>query len=151
MSWVKRQPRAKNVTEFIPRNPGKYVGSWPILVRSSWERQFCQFVDCNPEIVEWSSEDIVIPYLDPFIQNKRRRYYPDFWIKTKNAERFIIEVKPSKDCRPPSPSKKKSHKTILTERKTYKMNMAKFEAATRYAQKMGMKFKIITEKELHGK
>jgi hypothetical protein len=147
-SWIKSK---RGIGEFIPKNTKKYVGSYPIIIRSGWERRFCTWVDVNQNIIEWSAEDIVIPYLDPIILNKKRRYYPDFWIKTKNNQRFIIEVKPLKDTRPPRASKKKSRKTILTEQKTYKMNLAKFKAAKQYADKMGMTFKIITEKELFGK
>ena len=114
---------------------------------------FWQWVDVNDNIIQWSSEGTMIKYLDPLqpMTNRTRRYFPDFWIKTKNHEEFLIEIKPYKETIPPKVTKKKSKKTILTERKTWEINKAKFQAAKRYCQKMGMKFKILTEKELFRK
>jgi hypothetical protein len=145
---IKQHRRGKNVTEYIPKNPKKYVGKYPILCRSKWERMFCQWVDVNKNIVEWSSENIQISYLD---NNKPRRYYPDFYVMTNTGERWIVEIKPEREIHPPRNSKKKSLKTIQTEQRTYQRNMAKFKAANLYAKKMGMSFKILTEKQLFKK
>ena len=147
---MRKKRRYPKLTEFIPRNVKKYVGTWPIVIRSKWERKFCRIIDTNPDIIEWSSEDVVIKYLDPSKLNKVRRYYPDFWFKTKDLKQFIVEIKPLRETRPPRASKKKSRLTILNEQKTFKTNMAKFEAAKRWCDKMNMTFKIITEKELYG-
>ena len=151
MSWIKKHN--KNTSEFILINTTKYVGKWPILCRSQWERMFCQFLDMNKNVVAWSSENIVIRYLDPLFpgSNKTRRYYPDFWFKNFQGEQYIIEVKPLKETKPPVQSKRKSYKTILTEQRTWETNKAKFKAAEQYAQKMGMKFLIMTERELFNK
>ena len=137
------------ITKFIPRNPEKYVGKYPIVCRSSWERNFAQWLDCQKQILEWSSEGITIAYFDP-VYKRMRRYFPDFYMKTKKGK-FIIEVKPYKETIPPRKSKKKSRKTIITEHNTYKRNQAKFEAAEKFAADYGMKFKIYTEKELYRK
>jgi hypothetical protein len=136
-------------TKFVPQNPGKYVGKYPIVCRSSWERNFAQWLDCQKQVLEWSSEGIIITYFDP-VFGKMRRYFPDFYMKTK-AGKFIIEIKPYKETIPPRKSKKKSRKTVITEQNTYKRNQAKFEAAERFAENIGMTFKIYTERELYKK
>lgn len=68
----------KNTSEFVPKNPRKYIGRYPILARSSWERMFAQWLDLQESIIKWSSESIQIRYFDP-VQQKIRRYYPDFF------------------------------------------------------------------------
>ena len=143
----------KNVGQYIPRNPTKYVGQYPIIVRSSWERKFCQWLDANLTVFEWSSENIAIPYYDP-VMMKRRRYFPDFWMKIKNrddsVDKYIIEIKPHKECVPPKKGRKKPS-TLRLQEATYLTNQAKFKAATDYCHKLGYKFKILTEKELFNK
>lgn len=138
----------------MPRNPQKYVGRYPIIARSSWEYSFMQWLDNNPCVMEWSSESIFIVYYDP-VQSRRRRYFPDFYALIKSSDgklqQYIIEIKPAKETRPPSIKGKKNHKTLLYENKTYATNVAKWNAAIKWCQKMGMNFKIITEKELFGK
>jgi len=74
-----KRVKGKNVSKYSPVNIKKYKGQVPIIVRSSWERMFCQWADMNPNIIEWSSESITIKYFDP-VQKKLRRYYPDFLI-----------------------------------------------------------------------
>ena len=39
------------------------------------------FCDNNPSILQWGSEEIIIPYRAP--DGKVRRYYPDFYIKVR--------------------------------------------------------------------
>lgn len=131
---------------FTPKFPEKYKGKYPIIIRSEWERLFAQYLDRNNSVIEWSSESIVIPYQDP-INGRKRRYYPDFFFKT-DKDKFLIEIKPHKEIIPPKKSKKKSKKTMIYETKTYRINYAKFNAASDFCKKMGYKFKIITEKEL---
>ena len=47
---------------FKPRNPGKYKGDPSnIIYRSSWEKKFMLWCDCNLNVLEWGSEEIVIP------------------------------------------------------------------------------------------
>ena len=70
------------------------------------------YCDNNPNIIEWGSEEIIIPYRSP-VDRKVHRYFPDFYIKyrTSNGEvkREIIEVKPKSQCFPPKRTKT-SHK-----------------------------------------
>jgi len=144
----------KNVGQFIPKNARKYCGSYPILIRSSWERMFCQWLDITPSVIEWSSENIYIKYYDP-VQGRTRRYYPDFYCLVSEADgrykKYIVEIKPHRETSPPRKTTKKSNKTLRYQQATYLTNQAKFEAADEYCKKIGMKFKIITEQQLFNK
>ena len=142
---MKFRNRRKNERDYNPRNFEKYVGNYPIVTRSSWEYKFCEWLDSNPKVTEWSSESHIIRYVDP-ISKKNRRYYPDFYAKI-GKNRYIIEIKPRKDLRLPRKGKK-SDKTIITQTKTFQINEAKFEAAKRYCKKMRYHFVVLTEKEL---
>jgi hypothetical protein len=151
MSFIKRKQN-RHQGQFVPTMPEKYVGRYPIVVRSSWERMYCQWLDKNENVKEWSSEGSVINYYDP-IQMKRRRYYPDFWMKVLdkkgNINKYIIEIKPNHETRPPVNKRgKKSSKTMLKQEATYLTNQAKFNAAKQYCDKLGVKFLVLTEKEL---
>jgi len=143
----------KGKTVYNPMFPQKYKGKYPIVSRSSWELQFMKWCDANPNILQWSSESVKIPYYDP-VKQRQRRYYPDFWLKVKckdgNTVKWVVEVKPYKESVPPKPGKK-TNKTRIYEAKTYKTNQAKWRAAVDYCGKMGFKFKILTERELFGK
>jgi len=137
---------------FVPRNPQKYIGKGPIVLRSSWELTFSQWCDSNPGVIAWNSEGIEVPYFDP-VKNKQRRYYPDFIIKTVgpgNKEiTTMVEIKPFKEIMAPQLSKGKSQKTRLYEAATYATNTAKWKAAQQFCRLRGWVFKIITEKELY--
>ena len=64
-------------------NYKKYKGDpTGVIWRSLWERKFMRWCDSNPNVLEWWSEEIAIPYYDP-VQKKWRRYFPDFWMKVK--------------------------------------------------------------------
>ena len=62
---------------FVPERPQKYKGnSRNIVYRSMWERKVMSSLDRNENVLEWASEEIVIPYESPF-DGKVHRYYPD--------------------------------------------------------------------------
>jgi hypothetical protein len=142
----------KKIGQYIPRNSKKYIGRYPIIPRSSWERSFMQWLDANPCVIEWSSESIYIAYFDPTTM-KRRRYFPDFYMLLKDhngkIQQYIIEIKPFKETHPPN--RNKNRKTLLYETKTWNTNQAKWNAAIQWCSKMNMVFKVITEKELFGR
>ena len=59
-------------------NPDKYTGDVKnITYRSMWERNVMKWCDDNPEVLEWASEEIALPYVHP-VTGKIARYYPDF-------------------------------------------------------------------------
>jgi hypothetical protein len=132
------------------KNYQKYKGNpTNIIFRSSWELRFMQYADNNPNIVEWGSEEIVIPYLSPK-DNEMHRYFPDFWIKVKTDYGFkecLIEVKPKHQCNSPKVPKRKTRR-YLNECVTFEVNKAKWAAAEAYCNKHNMKFVILTEDDL---
>ena len=143
---IKKHKRTKNEREYIPRYPEKYIGTYPIICRSSWELRMCEWFDFNKKVLEWSSESHRIRYFDP-VQNKYRIYYPDFYVMFKDRGKFIVEVKPLKDIRMPKRGKK-SQRTLRIYERTISTNQAKFKAADQYSKKLGMKFVVLTEKDL---
>ena len=47
---------------FTPKNYKKYKGDpTKVVYRSMWELRFMKYCDKNDSILEWSSEEIVIP------------------------------------------------------------------------------------------
>ena len=138
--------------KFKPTNLSKYHGDHNnIVYRSLWELRFMKWCDTNSNILEWGSETIVIPYKSP-VDNKFHRYFVDFSFKFRdssgNVVNYLAEAKPLKFTLKPEKTPNKKPKTFLTESYNYAVNMAKWDAATQFANKNGYKFIIITEKDL---
>ena len=136
---------------YSPSYPRKYKGNPSnIIYRSLWERKFMVYCDLNENILEWGSEEIVIPYRSP-IDNRVHRYFPDFYVKLKETtgktKKYIIEVKPKRQTKPPSRPKRQT-KGYLREVYEYARNQAKWEAAVDYCKDRLYEFKIMTEDEL---
>ena len=134
---------------YTPKNVVKYVGDInQIIFRSSWEESCCKFFDNNPNILRWSSEPIAIHYTKP-TDGRTHRYFPDFWIEFKGKDgvlsQELLEIKPEKET---MPSKSRSKQGKLMENMTYAVNISKWSAATLWCQKHGIKFRLITEKQL---
>ena len=71
--------------KYQPSYPKKYRGDHKnIVYRSLWERKFMVYCDKNENILEWGSEEVVVPYRSP-IDNRYHRYFPDFYIKVKES------------------------------------------------------------------
>ena len=139
---------------YTPRHPEKYRGdSTKIRYMSSWEQHTHRFLDGNPNVLEWSSEEIAIPYIKPTDQ-RVHRYLPDYWVKFMNKRGEIVEeiweVKPAKEVSRPK-TVGKSRKYQLIESVTYAINTAKWRAAEFYCKKHGYKFRLMTETQLFKK
>lgn len=137
---------------FRPRNPQKYRGDpTNIVYRSLWERQTMKYFDENENVLEWSSEEVIVRYKSP-IDGRVHRYFVDFYVKLKDKDGVIsekiIEIKPEAQTKPPE-VKSKPTKKYINEVKTWGVNSAKWEAADAYAKKRGWEFVIITEKQLN--
>ena len=65
--------------KFVCKNPGKYVGNKKPTYRSSWEHAFMRLCDEHPNVYQWASESIKIPYRHP-LSGKYTVYVPDFFI-----------------------------------------------------------------------
>lgn len=131
--------------------PEKYRGDINnVIYRSLWELRFMKWCDENPSILEWGSETVIIPYISP-VDRKVHRYFVDFFIKVKNKsneiQKYLIEIKPEKFTKPPEIPKKKTKK-FIDEVFQYGINDAKWKAAFEYCQDRGIKFMILTEKDL---
>jgi hypothetical protein len=137
--------------KYKPSYPNKYKGDpTNVIYRSLWERKFMVWCDSNPNVLQWGSEEIVIPYISP-VDSRVHRYFPDFYVgvrtKTGRTEKFIIEIKPFKQTTPPQKQQRRT-KRYINEVVTYAVNDAKWRAATEYCKDRKWQFKILTEKEL---
>lgn len=133
--------------KFTPKNKKKYVGDHTkIVYRSLWERQTFRWLDEHTNIVEWNSEDVVIPYVCP-TDNKVHRYFIDLYFKTVDGKRYLIEIKPKKETKPPKKPQRQT-KRFITETLTYHKNQAKWQAATEFAKDNGVEFQVWTEDTL---
>ena len=137
--------------KFRPSNPKKYKGDpTNIIYRSLWELKFMNYCDKNENIIIWSSEELWIPYKSP-VDNRYHKYFPDFYIKYKNTSgkivESLIEIKPAKQVKGPTPQKSKSKKYI-SEVVEYAKNMAKWEAAKEYCDDRKWTFRVLTEHDL---
>lgn len=139
-----------NKGRFRPKNPQKYKGDPNnIIYRSTWEIKVMNYLDENPNVIWWGSEELPIPYISP-VDKKRHRYFPDFIAKMRKADgtvmTYVIEVKPEKQTQPPT--QKRKTKTFLQEAITYEVNKAKWYAAEEFCKDHGWQFQILTERHL---
>lgn len=129
------------------KNPQKYVGDPNnVIYRSGLEKRFLKYLDENPDIIKFTSEELVVPYVSP-VDNRVHKYFIDMVIETVNGERFAIEVKPSSQTKQPQKPSKQTRR-YLTECVTWSVNNAKWESATKFCQSRNMKFVILTEQHL---
>lgn len=129
---------------FRPKNISKYEGDYTnITYRSLWERQVLRWLDENPKVISYSSEEVVIPYVCS-TDNEIHRYFMDFKIKFKGGQVYLVEVKPKKQTLEP---KKQSRTTrrYLTEVMTYAKNQSKWTQADKYCKDRGWIFEVWTE------
>lgn len=134
--------------KFKPKNPKKYTGDPDnIQYRSGWEFKYMMQLDHDPNVVQWASEEMSVPYISP-IDRKPHRYFPDFIVKKRDGKVYMIEIKPNVQTKRPKLIDKPRRKQ-LKEAATYAINLSKWEAAREYCKKNGMEFVILTERELN--
>jgi hypothetical protein len=133
--------------KFKPKNSSKYRGDFTnIIYRSSWELSVMMWCDNNSNVIKWSSEELVIPYLCP-TDNSYHRYFVDFVICLGNNKTYWIELKPEKYTQPPV-KPKRTNKRFITETLQYVKNQAKWKTAQEYANKQNAIFQVWTENTL---
>ena len=123
--------------KFSPKNKEKYVGTKTPTYRSSWEHSFMRLCDEHPNVYQWASESIKIPYRHPFTgkyQDKQGR---------KHAE--MVEVKPM------SQTNMRDAGRSTAKKKQVVINMAKWEAANAYAKQRKIRFRVLSEEQLFHK
>ena len=140
---------------YFPINPKKYRGNpSQIIYRSLWERKVMVYCDKNDAIIEWGSEEVIVPYLSP-MDGKIHRYFPDFYMKVRQADgstkKFIIEVKPKSQCKQPVKNPKRRTTKWFNEVKTFAINQAKWKSAKEFCEDKCMEFKIFTEDHINPK
>ena len=137
--------------KYYPLNPKKYKGNpSQVVYRSLWERKLMVYCDKNEKVLEWGSEEIIIPYMSPK-DGRLHRYFPDFYMKVKETDgrikKYVIEVKPLKQCSPPKKPKRQT-KGYIREAFEYAKNQAKWKEAREWCADRQWEFKVVTEKEL---
>lgn len=133
---------------FTPKNKDKFIGRRAVF-RSGLELKFFRFCDENVNVIKWSSENVVVPYLSP-VDGRVHRYYVDNFIMLKEGDtvtKYLVEIKPYRQTKPPATKyRKKQH--LLYEQKQWAVNQSKWDSARKFAKQKGWKFIIITEKDL---
>ena len=65
---------------FKPANPSKYIGDpTQIIYRSGWELRVMQYLDKNPNVIEWRSEEVAIPYRSP-VDNRLQFFVKELYV-----------------------------------------------------------------------
>lgn len=131
--------------DFAKYNPKKYIGTLPIIYRSSYELIFMRQLEFNPLVKSWNSENITIPYtMEEIVKGKkvtkRRNYHMDFQVFMHNDKKYLCEVKPMAYV----PLNEAQIKNSPEHRK----NAHKWRAAINWCKVNNHIFKIITEKQL---
>jgi len=125
-------------------NKHKYVGKGIPRYRSGWEHAFFRFCDNNDSILQWASESISIPYLNP-VTGKQSIYIPDVLItyqqKNGATRAELIEIKPKGQSVIKEGMKPK-------ERAVVAVNYAKWAAAQKWCARNGLSFRVITEDDM---
>jgi hypothetical protein len=129
---------------YTVKNAAKYVGKGTPRYRSGWEHAFMRFLDNNDHVVNWASESLSIPYRNP-VTGKQSMYVPDFLITYRNKNNQLIaelvEIKPKKQSVIES-------KMSAREGAVVAVNYAKWDAATKWARRNGLTFRVITEDDM---
>lgn len=130
----------------------KYVGNVNnVVYRSSWELKYLFMLDTDPNVVQFSSEETIIPYQGG--DGKIHRYFVDFKVKRKIGDQVVtelVEIKPYKETVPPVLTEGKSKRTKIREVVTWDTNQRKWKAARIFCEKKGWQFKIVTEHNIPG-
>ena len=125
-------------------NGAKYVGNGTPRYRSGWELSFMKFCDSNDHVLQWASESVAIPYRHP-LTGKMTQYIPDFLITYRTSNNTVkaelIEIKPKKQSVIESKMSSKDRAIVA-------INYCKWDAASKWARKNGLTFRVITENDM---
>ena len=132
--------------KYTVKYPSKYMGDpTTVVYRSLWERNAFRWIEENPNVKSWCSEEVVIPYVCE-TDKKVHRYFIDLYFITNDGKKYLIEIKPDKETRPPTGQKRT--KRYISEAMTYVKNQSKWKAANEFALDNGAEFQVWTEKHL---
>lgn len=137
--------------QYFVKNKEKYKGDYTkVTYRSSWEKFIMEFLDGNPNVKYWNSEETIIPYFSN-ADGKKRRYFIDMTIWWENGDVHLWEIKPIKETRAPIPPARltlKAKQRFMNEIFTWTVNNDKWKTTVEICERKGWKFKIITEDTL---
>ena len=136
---------------YMVKNPDKYLGDVnEVRFMSSWELNAFNFLDGNPNVLKWGSEEIAIPYIKP-TDGRVHKYLPDLIVQYRDKEGVekweLLEIKPAAQVKV---SRARNPNTRTYQNLTLAVNTAKWAAAQQWCeaqQKNGMAitFRILTE------
>ena len=95
--------------------------------RSTYEKRYCELLDTSQDVRTYRSEPMYIPYSSG---ETVRNYVPDFLVTYLDGSCVLVEVKPMALVNLPG-------------------NVVKINAARNWCAENGMKFLVITERELY--
>ena len=75
------------------------------------------------------------------------RYFVDNTVHIREGDKivkYLIEIKPHKQTKPPTKHGNKKQQTVLYENATWSVNQAKWAAAVEWCKKNNYKFQIVT-------
>lgn len=134
-------------SRYLPVHPDKYKGDPNIIFcRSSWERALCRWLDHNPNVKRWSSEEDCIPYICK-TDGMAHRYFVDFYIEFVSGKTLLVEVKPHNQTKPPAVPKRKT-KVYVEQVMTYAKNVSKWQAAIEHCKLRNWEFRVWDEHAL---
>ena len=153
-TYKTQKTKWKQIQDFYPllQHPEKYVGSSKLIsLRSSYEISYAIRLDNSDDVIEWSSEDIIVWYQYPL--NENHKYFTDFYVKLKNGKEYVIEVKPIHQTIEPIKTLKTSEASYNKACYEFGKNKAKWNAAKEYCKQerdKGRKlyFRVLTETDL---
>jgi hypothetical protein len=93
---------SKGINSSYIEKDGKKVKAIEYL--SLWERQTFVFMDNNQDVLKVGAETVVIPYICA-TDGKEHRYMIDLEVYMKDGTKYLIEIKPKRQTRPPKNSK----------------------------------------------
>ena len=129
---------------FKPQNREKYLSFETPIYKSKLELLFMRYLDKSQNVKWWKYEPNHILYMDHSTNPpQKRKYFIDFIFATNtNPEQiYWVEIKPYSESVPP---KTKNPRDL----KIWIKNQCKWKAAKILAESKGIKFKVLTEKEL---
>lgn len=158
----KRTYREFKQGQYKPVQSSKCLNKTPPEYRSGLELKVMKVLDKNPNVLLWSSEKVIIPYVHPIktAQSGKvelARYFVDFYIKLKINDKvaeLLVEVKPHSQTLEVRKHGNKKPSTLLYEQTQFAINTAKWNAAKKWCEdqkrlkNIDIQFIIITEKNI---
>jgi hypothetical protein len=103
------------------------------------------WLDRNPDVLSWASEELIVPYKSP-VDGRIHRYFPDFLVKLRTSDgklrTMMVEIKPKKQSQPPE-KRKRITKQYVNEVTTWGVNRAKWKAAIEHCKDRGWTFIVM--------